>query len=135
MAPNKNTLPGVKISTSPWLPRFATGWLISKWTGPGKELMFGTFWSLVANFIKFLKLWELDRKLHIFPSDLSIGWLEFVRTSKFWKLLAQLAGKDFGQSFTPACTYPVCKVFSKALMNIKLISVKGTLWVLWSMLC
>ena len=27
---------------------------------------------------------------------------QFVRASKFWKLLAQLAGRDFDQSFTPA---------------------------------
>ena len=36
-----------------------------------------------------------------FPIDLRMGRLKFVRTSKFWKLPAQLAGNDFGQSFTP----------------------------------
>ena len=49
----------------------------------------------------FIELWELDKKLHIFLIELSMGRLKFVRASKFWQLLAQLAGRDFGQSFTP----------------------------------
>ena len=49
-----------------------------------------------------IKLWKLDRKLHIF-SYWRMGRLQFVRaTSKFWKLLAQLASRDFRQSFTHA---------------------------------
>ena len=51
-----------------------------------------------------IKLWELDRKLHIFPIDMSKVRLKFVRACKFGKLLAQLASGDFGQIFTPAFT-------------------------------
>ena len=48
-----------------------------------------------------IKLWNLDRKLYIFPFRLNMGRLKFVRASKFWKLPAQLACNDFCQSFTP----------------------------------
>ena len=49
----------------------------------------------------FIKLKELDKTLYIFPIDVNMGRLKLVRTSKFWKLPAQLASNDFGQSFTP----------------------------------
>ena len=38
----------------------------------------------MANLHKILiKLWELDRKLCLFPTDPSMGQLKFVRVSKF----------------------------------------------------
>ena len=37
----------------------------------------------------------------LFYTDTSMGQWKFVRASKFWKLPAQLASTDFGQSFTP----------------------------------
>ena len=47
-----------------------------------------------------IKLWELDKKLCLFPTDPSMDRLKFVRASMFRKLPAQLAGNGFGQSFT-----------------------------------
>ena len=45
-----------------------------------------------------ITLLELDGISYI---DMIVGRLKFVRASKFWKLLAQLASWDFRQSFTP----------------------------------
>ena len=52
-----------------------------------------------------IKLWEFDTELYIFSIDLRMGHLKFVGAGKFWKLLAQLASSDFGQSFTPALEF------------------------------
>ena len=37
----------------------------------------------------------------LFYTDTSVGQWKYVQASKFWKLPAQLASTDFGQSFTP----------------------------------
>ena len=118
---NKEAYSGVKISTGPaahgYLDLLRAGWFLNE-PAQEKSWFFGTFWGLVTNFIEFpmckistivsiikekciynilTQLWWLDRKLHIFPIDLSMGWLKFVRASKFWKLLAQLAGRDLAK--------------------------------------